>query len=282
MIVWGGTDTTGLRGDGGAYRPSSNSWRTISAVGAPEPRVTHTAAWSGSRMLIWGGEGAFAPPPPNSVDKVLGDGGAYDPLADAWSALPAAAAAPATRVHTAVWTGSRMIVWGGRDGFALTLSTMNIGGVLEPVTGAWTATDTVTAPAPRMSHTAVWSGAEMIVWGGRTDTSPGLATGGSYAPASDTWLLTAASGAPTARSGHTAVWSGTDMLIWGGRGGAGMLGDGRAYDPVADAWGALSTAAAPAARADHTAVWTGTAMIVWGGAVEPADTYVATGGVFRP
>jgi N-acetylneuraminic acid mutarotase len=282
MIVWGGSDSQALRGDGGAYSPSSNSWRAISSAGAPERRASHTAVWSGTRMLVWGGEGAFAPPAPNSVDKVFGDGGAYDPVSDSWSTMPAAAAAPATRSHTAVWTGARMIAWGGRDGFALTLSTHNIGGAYEPVSGAWTATDTLTAPSPRMSHTAVWSGAEMIVWGGRTDVIPGHQSGGRYSFGSNSWAPTATSGAPAGRHGHTAVWTGTEMIVWGGRGGTGMLGDGRGYDPIANAWRALPVASAPVARADHTAVWTGTSMIIWGGAVEPADTYVNTGAILVP
>jgi hypothetical protein len=185
-------------------------------------------------------------------------------------------------VHTAVWTGSTMIVWGGRDAFALTLSTQNTGGAYEPVSGGWSATDTGTAPTARMSHTAVWSGAEMIVWGGRTDLVAGLGTGGRYAPGPDSWAATATSGAPAGRNGHAAVWTGAEMLVWGGRGGAGFLGDGRAYDPIGNSWRALSSTSAPAPRADHTAVWTGTAMIVWGGAIEPADTYVNTGGVFTP
>jgi hypothetical protein len=133
-----------------------------------------------------------------------------------------------------------------------------------------------------MSHTAVWSGAEMIVWGGRTDVSPGLSTGGRWVFGANAWTATATSGAPSGRHGHTAVWTGTEMVIWGGRGGLGMLGDGRAYDPLANSWRALPAGSAPAARADHTAVWTGSAMIVWGGAVEPADTYVNTGGVLTP
>src|SRR4029079_11787887 len=30
----------------------------------------------------------------------------------------------------------------------------------------WTTMSTINAPAPRASHTAVWTGSEMIVWGG--------------------------------------------------------------------------------------------------------------------
>src|SRR5206468_12098071 len=42
---------------------------------------------------------------------------------------------------------------------------------------SWTATSTTSAPAARERHTAVWSGSEMIVWGG-LGSGGGLNTGG--------------------------------------------------------------------------------------------------------
>ena len=68
----------------------------------------------------------------------------------------------ADNVHTAVWTGSEMIVWGGYDGG----NVLNTGGRYNPSTDSWTATSTTNAPAARTDHTAVWTGSEMIVWGG--------------------------------------------------------------------------------------------------------------------
>src|SRR5436309_13568174 len=75
--------------------------------------------------------------------------------------------APAGRYeHTAVWTGSGMIVWGGFNG-----SYLNTGGRYNPGTDSWTATSTTSAPAGRYEHTAVWTDSEMIVWGGFNCTS---------------------------------------------------------------------------------------------------------------
>ena len=49
----------------------------------------------------------------------------------------------------------------------------------------WTATSTTNAPAARDIATAVWTGSEMIVWGG-TDANLGpLNTGGRYNPSTD-------------------------------------------------------------------------------------------------
>ncbi len=50
------------------------------------------------------------------------------------------------------------------------------GGRYNPGTNSWTATSLTNAPTPRDSHTAVWTGNEMIVWGAHYDD------GGRYNP----------------------------------------------------------------------------------------------------
>src|SRR6266581_2090644 len=118
--------------------------------------------------------------------------------------------APAGRYeHTAVWTGSEMIVWGGFNG-----SFLNTGGRYHPGTGSWTATSTTIAPAGRDRYTAVWTGSEMIVWGGFNGSY--LNTGGRYNPGTDSWTATSATSAPAGRYEHTAVRTGSEMIVWGG------------------------------------------------------------------
>src|SRR5947207_466457 len=80
---------------------------------------------------------------------------------------------------------------------------MNTGGRYNPTTDSWIATSTTNAPSARHSHTAVWTGTEMIVWGG------------GY-PGTNTWIATATSNVPDARFDHTAVWTGSEMIVWGG------------------------------------------------------------------
>src|SRR4029077_9391068 len=73
----------------------------------------------------------------------------------------------------------------------------------------WTATSTINAPSRRNVHTAVWTGSEMIVWGG-IGNSVGLDTGGKYNPSTDTWTATSTTNAPAGRYSHTAVWTGSE------------------------------------------------------------------------
>ena len=116
------------------------------------------------------------------------------------------------------------------------------------------------APHP----TAIWTGNEMIVWGGTPDYDHGLDTGGRYNPSTNSWTATSTTNAPTARAGHTAVWTASEMIVWGGSG-VNFFNTGGRYNPSTNSWTATSTADAPTGRTSHTAVWTGTEMIVWGG-----------------
>jgi len=74
------------------------------------------------------------------------------------------------------------------------------------------------ASVPRISHAAVWTGSEMIVWavsdGGENDS---ILKGGRYNPATDTWAEVNSTGGPLSRTFPTAIWTGREMMVWGGQ-----------------------------------------------------------------
>jgi N-acetylneuraminic acid mutarotase len=252
MIIWGGQNTTGFLNSGGRYNPGTDSWVATSPTNAPQPREAPTAVWIGSEVIVWGGVAA----------NFLNTGGRYNPNTDSWTAT-STTNAPIGRVsHTAVWTGTDMVLWGGYyyDGNDHYLQS---GGRYNPSTDSWVATSTTNAPEARGSHTAVWTGSEMIVWGGY-DGSSYWNTGGRYNPGTDGWSSTSTTNAPEARDLHTAVWTGSEMIVWGGVGVNNLRTGGR-YDPSTGSWIATTTINAPSARSYHTAVWSDSEMIVWGG-----------------
>jgi N-acetylneuraminic acid mutarotase len=184
MIVWGGYRDEGsgstYLSTGGLYNPSSDAWSATS-VGAkvPEARHAHTAVWTGSAMIVWGGQGSSG---------YLTDGGLYNPSDDTWAPTSTGDSVPTARyLQTAVWTGTEMIVWGGEGPFREVLSD---GGRYDPTTDSWAATSTgANLPTGRDLHTAVWTGSEMIVWGGYGDESC-LNSGGRYDPSTNAWAAT--------------------------------------------------------------------------------------------
>ncbi len=262
VIVWGGNNSfaTGFVNTGGRYNPSTNTWTTTALTGAPSARAYHTAVWTGTQMIVWGGG--------------YNTGGRYNPATNTWTVTATTGAPSARNTHTAVWTGTQMIVWGGTNNTST--SHFNTGGRYNPATNSWTSTALAGAPSARTKHTAVWTGTQIIVWGGGQGYWGALNTGGRYNPATNSWIPTTTIDAPSARFEHTAVWTGTQMIVWGG----GYNTGGR-YNLATNSWTSTALAHAPSARTKHTAVWTGTEMIVWGG-YESYNVVLNTGGCYNP
>jgi hypothetical protein len=259
MIVWGGerVPSTGLPtklNDGARYDPVAHIWTPITTNGAPSARIIHTAVWTGSEMIVWGGLGAGA----------LNDGGRYNPAANSWTAVTTNGAPDVRYYHSGVWTGTEMIVWGGFGGANNTY--WNDGGRYNPASDSWTLmlNSLTNTPGVRRQHSAVWTGSEMIVWGGRNISGNALNDGGRYNPGANSWAVV--TNASDYRFAHTAVWTGTEMIVWGGTIGGPSLNTGGRYNPVANGWTPTSiNGGTPSVRNNHSAVWTGTEMIIWGG-----------------
>jgi N-acetylneuraminic acid mutarotase len=136
----------------------------------------------------------------------------------------------------------------------------------------------------RIWHSMVWTGDELIVWGGR-GPEEAFNDGAAYDPVKDTWRVIAP--APLSpRVDHAAIWMGTQMLVWGGRiDGAPSttyFADGATYDPRTNTWERV--AGSPmSARARVAAVWSTTTreVLLWGGIYE-FDFYSADGAAFDP
>jgi len=270
MIVWGGDYGTSQNcyQTGGRYSPATDTWRpTPTGPGCPRERIHHTAVWTGTEMIIWGGD---------QQGFSFDDGGRYNPATDQWTAMPSGATSPEARsLHTAVWSGTEMIVWGGDHQMVWSHKILNTGARFDPSNDTWTATSTGdNNPGPSSSHVAVWTGNLMVVWG--NGGSVGF-IGGRYDASTDAWLPVSQTGSPAPGQGQTAVWTGSEMIVWGGDYATGNTG-GR-YAPATDAWTPTSTGpGCPSGRRGHTAVWTGSEMIVWG-----ADSSGgATGGRYNP
>jgi hypothetical protein len=173
MIVWGGDDGTDHPTDdatntGGAYDPVTDTWQATPVAGdCPVARHQHSAIWNGAGMIVWGGYMPYTPP-------TLADTGAtFVPETATWTPTSTSVHVPSGRYgHSAVWTGSEMIVWGGiiRGRWGATAT----GSHYDPVTATWTPTTSLGAPGGRFGHSAVWTGSEMIVWGGGYEYSAGL------------------------------------------------------------------------------------------------------------
>lgn len=270
MIVWGGTVNlaTGLN-TGGRYDPVLDTWTSMSITNAPVGRFLHTTIWTGTEMIVWGGSTSFV----TQQIQLTNTGGRYNPVTDTWTSTSQSNAPQPTCYHSAVWTGTMMIVHGGIGNGAYKL--------YNPIANSWTNMPNVTDP--RHSHTAIWSGSKMIVWGGVTsNTNPaaGSNTGKMFDPVSGTWSVCSTVNAPSMRYGHSSVFTGTEMIVWGGVSDEVYNNTGARFNPSNNSWIQTSMSMAPTPRAGHLAAWTGNVMCIYGGSDDAG--YTAGGGRYNP
>ncbi len=212
---------------------------------------------------------------PQAAEPFKGRIKGYNPATDTWRKISSVNATVGRCRHTAVCTGSEVIFWGGQNSPGISAKPVPSGGIYNPTTDTWRPISTNNVLA-RSQHAAVWTGTEMIVWGGIGCLADGydtgtLNSGGRYDLATDTWHPMEFSGAPVARTGHSMVWTGSELLIFGGRTnavestGRTSVSNGPRYQPQTDSWAGMASSQAPSRRQSHVAVWTGAEMIVWGG-----------------
>ena len=268
---FGSFDATQFRGY--YYQFSADEWQPLAdllpdGATSPEPRLSPTVIWNGAELLVYGGF--------DSVSRPQDDGGAYHPATDTWRVLSGSwRQSNPTRIteilglagHSALWTGAEMLIWGGLYETTGDGELTNRGWTYDPASGLWAITGpepTIddnfrlipddSAPAPRSGHDAIWTGSEMIVWGGVDAAGEPLADGGRYDPATDSWQPVATLNAPLTTPMTEAQWTGIEMLTWNGGqvvapefGGVPLPGIYlRGYDPLSDTWRTPDSAWEPA------------------------------------
>jgi hypothetical protein len=160
------------------------AWVTVKAGGAPTPRAHYAVALAGARLFVWGGWGP-------KQTGLLGDGATLDVARPSWKRMSTQGAPSPRLAPTAVvWTGSRLLVWGGRAAAQAqgSLRVLGDGAAYDPATDRWTPMSVVNAPTARTEATVAWTGRRLVVLGGSTEPGgPPLPGGGVYDPATNTW-----------------------------------------------------------------------------------------------
>lgn len=240
FIVWGGTSGYAEPknyANGAAYDPKTNTWTKIAA--APlSARLHPSFAWTGSELLVWGGQGDIVEGDGFSHPKYLVDGAAYDPSSDSWRKLPKAPIA-GRYGERSFWTGKEMLVVGGERWDADGDVVLKDAAAFNPSSGSWRtfAWDA----GDREDFPVVWTGTELVVWGGYRMVPEGEGFGvipikeGIAVDPSDGSIRTLPDAPIAARYGHAMAWLGDRLFIWSGIGAPtdsdDMLSDGATYDP---------------------------------------------------
>jgi hypothetical protein len=261
--------------DGGSGPGVAEGWRRLAA--APlSPRVGHSAVWTGTELLLWGGR------VPGGGAKA--DGAAYDPAGDRWRRLPPAPVAGRFG-HAAVWTGTEVLVWGGMRPARAGRSEVALadGAAYQPATRRWRRI----APAPFAGDTALWTGSELLAFG-REGAGPAARLGvAAYQPPTGPWRRLATAPLP-AGDEVSVVLAGRQVAAFTYRDGERAC-HGGLYDLAAGTWRVLG--ACPLLPIMYPQpIWTGSRIVLltWGpewfdgGEVNPWPERVYTNGIYDP
>ena len=227
-------------------------------------------------MVVWGGEYAVA------GVTLYDDGARYDPAVESWTTMTLDGAPLGRAGHTAVWTGQEMLVWGGSSEVAPgDFQIQNSGGIYDPSLDEWLPMSMDGAPSARTGHLAVWTGDEMIVWGGISDgDGEWFLDGGRYVPSTDSWQpIPSADLSTSAALVGCGVWTGSELLMWNlglSKSGTSVYPEGARFSPESNAWSSMNQEGAPQAIGCQ-AVWTGDEMILIGD-----SGFAPTGGRYDP
>lgn len=176
----------------------------------------------------------------------------FQNLGSGWTEL-APPPEPRTDAVT-VWSarsssGLDLVMWGGYSDYGGTVH--NDGFSWDPDTNAWTPI----AESPltgRSAAGAVFTGTEIVIWGGYGEGQTPLGNGAAYDPEADSWRLL-----PDAPIGPAipvaTVWTGEEVLVWGSSDRSAASREGAAYNPNTNEWRRLPDA--PAAINLGSAVW---------------------------
>ena len=178
FVVWGGVDNNAnppkALNTGGQYDPVTDTWMATRAdVSTPPGAGGPATVWTGSRMVLWSGHFLLS----SGSWSASTNGGVYNPVTDTWSAINPSGAPQPRGGSSAIWTGSKMIVWGGIFGGGV----VSTGGLYDPAANSWSAMNG-TPPSARAGHLAVWTGTNMIVWGGHAEFGGLPADGKLFSP----------------------------------------------------------------------------------------------------
>jgi hypothetical protein len=228
-------------------------WATIA-----DPPMTgaYASVWTGTELVV-----AFRAP--TNVRFA-----AYDPAHDSWVRIPDPPIdilADFTSDSTMAWTGSTVLVWGYENHGTDTFSGHHRLLSYDPATDRWTQLPSPPIDTLIQAH-PIWTGRELLVWGGNFNGELAPATGLSYDPATNRWTILPPAPLST-RENPTIVWTGRELIVWGGLTSDQQTkpdrNEGAAYDPDTNSWRALPSSGLPPMEL-AAAAWTGNELIVLG------------------
>lgn len=213
----------------------------------------------GDQLFILGGA--------DTNDNSLNDGAIYDPKTNRWTLISIDANALSTRrLATAVWTGSYVLVFGGR--IDMYSAGYKDAAAYNPAADSWLPEPSDTTG--RVGPIGVGSSLFSAFWGGWGANSAVIAGTERFDWSNSTWASASSStyGDPGVLANTAWGFTGQYLYLYGGQvNSTTKTNAAYSYNLLTNAWASLGSglSTGPTARWGAFGVWDGTSFYVWAG-----------------
>jgi hypothetical protein len=228
-------------------------------------RIFPVVVWTGNEVVVWGGEKP-------SEGAWHADGAAFNPATGTWREL-ADSPLSSRSEHVAVWTGEEVIICCGRiEGVGASAA------AYDPEADQWR--EIAAPPISPAFAEAVWTGEEMLVFGGvGGGGTSNLVGAAAYNPASDSWRRLADLPYGLERTADATIGNGV-VYAWPSTS-QGSTDVPLAYDIESDQWLRLPDPPSPA-PSSPSVVWTGERLFAYGAGSDPEGKVIGIGVTYDP
>ncbi|MES2774011.1 MAG: hypothetical protein V4722_07490 [Bacteroidota bacterium] len=212
------------------YHPVNNTWQKLTNLpaGLLAAKDRPTFLWTGTELLVWGGNGA-------------NDGYRYNPNSNSWTIMSSNNAPIARNFYLSCFTGTELIIWGGQD--ANTGTPISTGSRYNLTGNTWSSMTNTNAPPWLFGASSVLDGTAMYVYGGGSYTNYSNKMN-KYDLSANTWTQNTPGGTSVpVRTGATMMNHNGLIYMYGGTytpqfSITQFLYDGYVYNTATNSWSA--------------------------------------------
>ena len=228
-------------------------------------RVFPVVVWTGTEIVVWGGEKP-------SQGPRHPDGAAFNPTEGTWRDMAASPLAPRSE-HAAVWSGEEVVICCGWS-----LGRGAAAAAYDPEADEWR--EIAAPPIGPSFAEAVWTGEEMLVFGGvGGGGATNLVGAAAYDPVTDTWRRLADLPYGLERTADATIGDGV-VYAWPSPSQGSSPGP-LAYYVESDEWVPLPDPPEPA-PSTPSLVWTGDKLFAYGASSNAAGDVIGIGVTYDP
>ena len=248
------TDSTEL------FNPATGRWDSAGAMGRQRTRHASVLLNDGRALLVGGAGVVQAEIDEQRIDQPLVETDVFDPSTNTWAFI-GEISSPRDGLAATLLSNGAVLITGGNDGGGTEISILDSAEILDPASGSWSPTGTMSQGRQGHSATLLADGTALIMGG--DDGMDTFSSAEIYDPSTRAFSKTGDMAEARERFTATLLEDGR-VLVAGGSGDSPRLASAEIYDPQSGAWSTASEMSTGRLKHAAARLQDGKALVVGG------------------